>query len=571
MNDDDRDPMDIVTDPDEITRGMTPPDGSPPQTPPPIVVVQPAPTGGGGRGKGGGKGEPKKTPLQQALPNPERVKIERRRADGHKSYIGHYSWAEVQRYRSFELFLQEKIVSRWKGGEYELSYVRADGTEEPRGVVVMEDPPGSEPTQVTPLDQVLRLAKQLKDEAAREAPPPVDPISQLQQLLAVQKQMGGGSDGMMTSMLMMQLMGRQEPKPDPMESTLRMVEAMKAMQPPPQPISLPPMPSGPDPMLTMLLEQQRNSQTMMIEQMKMQAEQTRVLVESMRHQEKGPTLSEILHLSQSMTPKDGIGARDILPMISTMKDLVRPPEKDGLREHLEAFRLMRQELKELSDDNRPSGFRELAESVLPKGVESITELIQAIRTKEASAAQALSQPLAGAPGPQTAQLPPGFKEHAQNITKSKDAVEAMGATLTAFMYLGQSPDYLPALEQLIRHARGGEKEQALDLIQGFLEGIGRAGLITAQSANYAMEGFDEHWDDVVNHLLGGTAPPAPKPKAVPPKPPMQRRPMTVAGHAGQQEPTQATVIPIGQPVSPIPGQPITPPAPDGTTPPGTVS
>jgi len=406
----------------------------------------------------------------------------------------------------------------------------------------------------------VRLAKQLKEDAERATPPPVDPLAQMQQLLALQKQMGGGGDSAMTTMLMMQMMQRPEPRPDPMESTLRMIEAMKAMQPPPAPIPLPPMPTGPDPMLMLMLEQQKMQQQMAIEQMKAQAEQTRLLVDSMK-QDKGPSLSEILHLSQSMTPKDGIGARDILPMISTMKDLVRPPEKDGLREHLEAFRLMRQELKELSDDSRPSGFRELAESVLPEGVESITKLIQAIRSKEASAAQELSQPLAGAQPqrPQMPQLPPGFKDHATAIVKSKDPVEAMGATLTAFLYLGQSPDFRPYIEKLVHHARGGEKDQALDFIEAFLVSIGQAGLITQQSAQFAMEGFDTHWDEVVTHLLGGTTPP----KVVPVKPPAKPAPGrrgSVVGH-----PPDAQVIPIA-------GQPIVPSAPaaDGTgTPPTT--
>lgn len=553
MNDDEtRDPLDI-TDPDEITRNLTPPEGTAPATPPPIVVVQPG-GGGGGRKKGGGEQQQKKTPLQTALPSPERVKITKRLDDGRMAYIGHYAWVDVQRFKSIELFISQKLVPKYRGGEYEVAFVKADGTEAAPTSITIETP-AEETTQVAPLDQVVRLAKQLQEDAARSQPVQPDPLQQMQQLLALQKQMGGGDNGgMMQTLLLMQMMNRPEPKADPMESTLRMIEAMKALTPPPPPLPpMPMMPSGPDP-----------SMTLVIEMMKMNAESTKAIVESIRHQDKGPGIAELLHLSQAMVPKDQIGARDVLSMIGTIKELVRSPERDTLADQLSAFKMIRQEVKELADDGRPSGFRELAESVLPEGVESITKLIQAIRSKEASTAQELQQPLAGQQPQQQRmpKLPPGFQQYAQDIVKSKDPVDAMGATLRAFLYLGQSPDYRPALETLVRHARGGEKDEAMDLIGGFLEGIGRAGLITEQAANFAMQGFDEHWDKVVTHLLGGQAPPKPAPKPAP-KPP-QRRTGTGGSVVGHPPPTEAQVIPIvQQPISPVPGQPITPPPPAG--------
>lgn len=556
--DETRDPLE-VTNPDELTKDFTPPDSIAGAPPPQVVVVQPPAGGGGGRRKGGGAGggETKKTPLQNAMPSPERVKITKRRDDGSMAYIGHYAWADVSRFKSLELFISQKLVPRYRGGEYEVAFVKADGTEAPPVPIAIETPTEEPVSQVAPLDQVLRLAKQLQEDAERSRPTQPDPVAQLQQLLALQKQMGGGDAGGMMPMLMMMMMSRQsEPKPDPMESAFRMLEAVKALTPPPPPLPpMPMMPSGPDP-----------SMTIMIEMMKMNAESTKAIVESIRHQDKGPGIAELLHLSQAMSPKDQIGARDILPMISTMKDLVRPPERDTLADQLAAFKMVRQEIKEMNDDGRSSGFRELAESVLPEGVESITKLIQAIRSKEAATAQDLQQPLQGQTPQQQRmpKLPPGFQQYAQDIVKSKDPVDAMGATLRAFLYLGQSPDYRPALETLVRHARGGEKDEALDLIGGFLEGIGRAGLITEQAANFAMQGFDEHWDEVVTHLLGGQAPPKTVPKAAP-KPP-QRRTGTGGSVVGHPPPTEAQVIPIvQQPIQPIPGQAIVTPPSDGTT------
>lgn len=554
--DETRDPLE-VTDPDELTRTLTPPDavGGVQAPTGPIVVVQPAGGGGGGRRKGGGEQTAKKTPLQQAMPSPERVKITKRRTDGHMAYIGHYAWAEVSRFKSLELFILEKLVPKYRGGEYEVSFVRGDGTEAPPTPIMIETPAEEPTSQVAPLDQVLRLAKQLQEDAARSQPTQPDPVQQLQQLLALQKQMGGGDGGMMPMlMMMMQMMNRPEPRQDPMEAALRLLETMKSLTPPPPLPPMPTLPMGPDPSFMLL-----------IEVMKMNAESNRAMLESLRNQEKGPGIAEILHLSQAMAPKDQIGARDILPMISTMKDLVRPPEKDTLADQLAAFKLMRQEMKELSDDARPSGFRELAESVLPEGVESITKLIQAIRSKEASTAQDLQHPLQGQTQ-QRPKLPPGFTAYAQDIVKSKDPVDAMGATLRAFLYLGQSPDYRSALETLVRHARGGEKDEAMELIGGFLEGIGRVGLITEQAANSAMQGFDEHWDEVVTHLLGGQAPPKPAPKPAP-KPPQRRAGPGTGSVVGHPAPTEAQVIPIvQQPIAPIPGQPIVTPAPasDGT-------
>lgn len=454
---------------------------------------------------------PPKTPLQQALPNPERVKIGRRRSDGHVATIGFYNWADIQRYGSVEGFLAQVLVPTYRGGDYELHYVKPDGTLEPRGIIPMEDPPTPPPTaQVTPLDQVVQLAQRLRDDATRSAPPAVNPVQQLQELMALQKQMGGGNDSMLMMMAMQAMQAQREPQRDPMEATMRMLEMVRAMQPPPPPPPLPlppPMPSGPDPMMMMMLEQQKMQMQMQIEQMKAQAENQRVMFDALRNQDKGPSAIELLQLTQSMQPKDALGARDILPMIGTVKELVRPPEKDGLREHLEALRLLKGALNDIGADQKGSGFREFAEGLLPNGIDSITQLIQTVRQKEAAQAADLQQPLQGQqeqPPPQKLpHFPPGFSEYGRAINKAKDPIEAMGAAITAFVYLAQSPDFRPAYETLIRHARGGEKEKVLDLVQGFLVGIGRAGLITEEAANLVLQGIDEHWDDVVNTLIGG--------------------------------------------------------------------
>jgi len=143
-----------------------------------------------------------KTPLQAALPNPERVKIGRRRPDGHVAHIGYYSWADVARYRSVEAFLSTTLVPTYGGGEYELSYVKPDGNEDPARTIMMEGAPQQPTTTVTPLDQVVRLAQQLRDDAARTAPPQTNPVQQLQELMALQKQMGGGNDSMLMMMAM---------------------------------------------------------------------------------------------------------------------------------------------------------------------------------------------------------------------------------------------------------------------------------------------------------------------------------------------------------------------------------
>jgi hypothetical protein len=552
------DPLDI-TNPDDITSQVNPPDPLPQITPtaPPSVVVLQQPAVGRGR-RGAVAPEPKKTELQKALPSPERVKIERRRPDGHKSYVGHYSWAEVQRYGSFELFLQNVVVPRWKGGEYELTYVRADKSEQPHGTVIMEEPPSEPTAQVAPLDQVVRLAKELQRDAASSTPAQIDPIEQMSRMMALQKQMGAGSGDSILPMMMMQMMQRPEPRPDPMDSAMRMFELAKSMQPPPAPLPMMPIQTGPDPMLMMMLEQQKAQQQMQLEMMRMQQEANRQMFESLRSREPAVGPMDVLQMAQQLQPKDNLGARDILPMITTMKDLVRPPEKDGLREHLEAFRLMRHELKEMSDDGRPSGFREFAESVLPDGLESITKLVQAIRGKEAAQAQQLAGTVGQQPAPQQMpQIPPGFADHAKAINRAKDATEAMGAALNAMYYLGQSPDFRPSLETLIGHARAGQMDEALDLIKGFLEGIGRAGLITQNAANIAMQGFEENWDEVAIHLTGGQ--PIQKPIQKPKPPPTAQAPAAPLRFVPESTPTDAQVIPI----MPIPGIPITPSSPDG--------
>lgn len=542
------DPMDLsddVTNTDEVLKNLTPPDTVPvfgpattSMTPPPVVVVQPVPPG---RGKKNNDAVKPRTPLSQALPTAEKVKIERRRGDGHKVYIGHYAWNEIQRYGSMEVFLQQQVVPKFGAGEFELTYIRTDRSEEPRGIVIIDDhstPQG----QVAPLDQVVRLAKQLQDDATRNAPPPVDPLQQMQQLLAMQKQMSGDSNSMMPLVMMLMTQQRDAvPRVDPMESAMRLLEMTKSLAPPPMPLPMPTQ-TGPDPMLMLMLEQQKMAQQMAVEQMKMQAENTRMLVESMKQQDKGPSLSEVLHLSQSMQPKDQIGARDILPMISTMKELVRPPEKDGLREHLESFHLMQKALKEMSDD-KPSGFREFAEGLLPEGVESITKLIQAVRSKETAAEQQLAGPMNANPA---AQFPTGFTEYTNRLNLAKDKVEAMDAALRAFYFLAnQDQKFGPAFATLVGHARGGDKDKALDLIESFLVTIGKIGLITENVANLALEGLDEHWDEVMVYILGGTTqtpppssasstPPAKKqapPRRTPPpqaQAPAQVIPMTTA-------------------------------------------
>ena len=164
-NEENRDPLEI-TDPDELTKDLTPPDaiGGGQQPPPPaVVVVQPAGGGGGGRRKGGGGGEQTKkpTPLQGAMPSPERVKITKRLDDGRMAYIGHYAWADIQRFKSLELFISQKIVPKYRGGEYEVAFVKADGSEAPAVAITIETPMEETSAQVAPLDQLLLGVLQL--------------------------------------------------------------------------------------------------------------------------------------------------------------------------------------------------------------------------------------------------------------------------------------------------------------------------------------------------------------------------------------------------------------------------
>lgn len=520
----------LAIDPLAVVSQVNPPDppaGTSFMPPAPQTPEQPQPAGRG-RPKG-----TKVTPLQRAMPNPERVKVGRRTKDGHLAHIGYFRWADLERLGSVEAFLKDYVVpahSQPGVNEYELHYVRPDGSEQPAGMVVIEVPagavPGFVPDPLQQVQQVVRLTRDLQAEAQRAAPPappPPDPIEQLKNLLALQKQMGQGNDGGgLLMMMMMQMMQQQrEPPrgPEPLELAMRIIEQTR---PPPLPPPMPMPPPGPDPIMLMMIEQQKMQMQMQIEGMKMQAEQQKSMLEAMRHQDRGPGIAEIFQLSQSMIPKDTLGARDILPMVSTIKDIVRPPERDHLKDTLEAVQLLKRAVKDMSDDGKPSAWRDLQEGLLPKGVDSITEMIQAIRQKEQH--QAMAGP-PQQPPPQPPSFPPGFEEYAQAINAAKTGAQAIEAALGAFFFLGQHvPQFRPSLETLIHHVRGSDREAALDFLQKFLEGLGESGAITQDAANRTMQAFDEHWDVVVKHIMGGPPDGNAKPKQpIAPDPPPEHK------------------------------------------------
>jgi len=519
----------LAVDPLAVVSQLNPPD--PPQRFTVPAPPEPAPEPAAARGRPRGT---KVTPLQRAMPNPERVKVGRRTKDGHLAHIGYFRWADLERLGSVEAFLKDYVVpahSQPGVNEYELHYVRPDGTEQPAGMVVIEvagagvGPSGATSDPIREVQRVVQLTRDLQAEAQRQAPPTApapDPIEQMQRFFALQKQMNAGNDGggQMAMFMMMQMMQQQrEPAPrgpDPMELAMRIVEQTR---PPPAPM-LPPMPPpGPDPTTLLMLEMVKSQgaamQAMMQAQMQAQMQGPR-----------GPTPMELVQFAQSLTPKDTLGARDILPMMSTIKDMVRTPERDHLKDTLEAVQLLQRAVKSMSDEPR-GGWRDFAEGILPKGIDSVTEMIQAIRQKETQGA-VMGGPPQQQPAQQQQAFPPGFEEHTTAINRATTGSQAIEACLGAFFFLGQHlPQFRPSLETLIHHVRGGDREQALNFLEKFLEGLGEQGLVTQQGADRAMKAFEDHWDDVVAHIMGGPSPAGAgnaKPKIViAPEPPPEHK------------------------------------------------
>jgi hypothetical protein len=472
----------------------------------------------GGRPPGGGSW------ISRLMGSSERAIIKKRDEAGQLVLCGEYTQEDIGRSGTMDLFIKDFIVPQYGYGKYVVFALRPDGNKieigssdvlVPKGI----NPNASDPAatfqamtdaQIKMQEAAERRAREAKEEAQRE-------FDNMMKLQAAAK--GGSMDPMM---LMLLLSSRQQPSSsgdggmtasiqamrDAFNAAIEQIRTQAANAAPPM---LPPsMPEGPSvsDLITMISTMMNRESP--IE--KLLPTLIPLLPQFLKKEESGFGLKELIGalpiiapLIKQMTGADAIA--DLKEELRALRDANNQPR--GIMDTLQEFRALREVASEMNPP-APAGesffqfARDLIQS-LPETTDAIGDLMLKISASKGSNKTKRLPPKEEddeEPEQEILRYPQGFAPYVTKIAESKDDGEYVGTTLKAFQFLGTDENWKKYLAGMLVRAKGGDKEEVLEFISMFLDGLRDGSLLDKDSCEKAKGAFKRNIDSVIAWAQG---------------------------------------------------------------------
>lgn len=440
---------------------------------------------------------------------------------GKEEWCNEYAMGEIQRASSLEGFIRKYLVPQFDYGEYVIR-VGKPGTPREKlaelpSVYIRKPKDEAEPRarETSTIRELMEMSKQIQNEGKN-----IDPVQQLERMLALQKQLNEGKGDASSALMMMMMMdrerGSQKGGLDPIVMKLvdRLEQLERRVSKRSEGPSMPPMPPPPPPLDPM------EGFSKMIEAFAAMQKSMQPPPPPPPQQNSRQEFLQELRVMQEMfgAKKEEMGFRDYIAMMKEIRELdptaQRAPGSQGprsLEDQLKEYRHMKQVFGEMSQEfgGSTGGFWDFARDFLggtPVG-EKLGEALQ-----EAIGGKGQEQP----PGTQNRQLPPGsddededdgaleippsFNTHAEKMdhyaqSDPPDVAMLIRSALEGLQHLAaKSPDFRPYVMKVIHLARANKKKDCLKLLGEILIGIHEAGTIKhLDTVKKVILGVREHW------------------------------------------------------------------------------
>jgi hypothetical protein len=97
------------------------------------------------------------------------------------------------------------------------------------------------------------------------------------------------------------------------------------------------------------------------------------------------------------------------------------------------------------------------------------------------------------------QLPPDIADYINNIVAADDDGALAESVIRLLQYLGELPDWERFANTAFALMQNGQKEQSLQFIQAFFEGLATIQLVLPEVVTNVVRVFNEHFEEVVEH------------------------------------------------------------------------
>lgn len=469
--------------------------------PPELSSVQPA--------------TPQQTPqkaLASMLPPAQRIHVYRREDNGKMTFLEDYDINDLRGHGTIQAFLKKYLApkERPRAGQTEVDYhlfIQGHGDKEPRpwGSVQVAIEPHSGNGNGGDADLLKTLHQILTDRTSQQ--PAKDPIDQLRGLMEVKKQMddgdgkkGNGDSGMMTTLMLMQLL-QPKPQNDPaLDLVRRKLEDMdrreeqKALQSALNQPMMAPAPPPEDKIMPLIIAMQDNTTKLL----------TTMMTQMNQRPDPGPSLLDQIKVVTDLVRPDTppMGIKDVLELFPKVKEMIIPKDdqKDSFEkmiEHMKLLRLVRDEFVGPAQGQPDGGFWDFAKALVQSDLgNKIAEGIQQDATK--NAAKKTKEGEANAEGALV--IPESFAEFAKKIDEAPDLPQRIGATFQGLRHLWGFPGFKPHITKLLDLMKQNKKKEAIKQLEEVLSGLAEAEAIKQTSVDEVIKGTRMFWVAICNKL-----------------------------------------------------------------------
>jgi len=469
----------------------------------------------------------KKNLLRNLIPSTDRLLLYKINDRGQRSYIGDYGSGDLERSASIEQFVKEYVVPSYGAGDFIVELRKPNGNTEVQGAVTILDPQGGKQQQrdsgpsIMEMFELQRKTNEAADKKAKESSGNM--MDMFKMLMATKGEKGDGDGGMNMMMMMMMMQNMNKPSApavDPMQQVLMQKILSRLEEPPPLP-PIPPMLPPPVPNAT--------------ESMGSVAEIVKVVSETMRAAQPQTQNNDLITtlLTKVMQPdKTGIGAKDIVEMLPTIRDMLGQGKEGAstFNDYLEG--LMRlDEIRGGGQQEDHSMLAGLAEAVVGvvrdiKMQQMQMELIKSGKGRLASgdgeqrnqitrrrrAAETPVQPIEEPqeqeqvatpqrPKSKVPKIPVGFRKFAIRMIQAHKKGEEPSLVMALFEGLlhlrEESEEWAPYIEEFMMLAGSGEKAAALRMLTIFMHTFVKAKLIPLPLVGLAIKSIEMNWEEII--------------------------------------------------------------------------